>query len=229
MATPAPPVPQAGVPAPGPDAPTGETLGRTTRPKIYRKAATSQDRGHKDPLDYTFKEMSSLQELKEEEPNGGKKIEPKDKNCSILLGNNRLESISDLMDIHTHIMESPEQLQWLDVAHNELTTVDPILLKFPNITVLYLHGNKIASLKEVDKLAKLPNLKKLSLHGNPVEELPNYRLHVSTSIPHLQMLDFINITKVDRDKAGTWKQLAQQKAAQLANGGKAPGQKKAAY
>ena len=44
-----------------------------------------------------------------------------------------------------------------------------ILLTFPNLQILYLHGNQINDMKEVEKLAKISTLKKLSLHGNPVE------------------------------------------------------------
>jgi len=59
----------------------------------------------------------------------------------------------------------------------------------------------------VDKLAGLTQLKKLTLHANPIEEIKNYRLHVFTQIPSLRMLDFINMTKVGRDKAQTWEAL----------------------
>ena len=59
----------------------------------------------------------------------------------------------------------------------------------------------------VNKLAELQHLKKLTLHANPIEEVKNYRLHVFTQIPQLRMLDFINMTKVGRDKAQTWNSL----------------------
>ena len=35
-----------------------------------------------------------------------------------------------------------------DVSHNRLTTIEPILLQFPNLQILYMHGNEIAKLKE---------------------------------------------------------------------------------
>jgi hypothetical protein len=40
----------------------------------------------------------------------------------------------------------------------------------------------------------------ITVHGNPVEELPNYRLHVPSAISTLRSLDFIGITRLDRDK-----------------------------
>jgi len=44
-----------------------------------------------------------------------------------------------------------------------------IILDFPDLQILYLHGNAISDMKEVEKLTMLKNLKKLSLHGNPLE------------------------------------------------------------
>ena len=44
-----------------------------------------------------------------------------------------------------------------------------VLCQFQNLQILYLHGNTITNLNEVDKLIELPNLKKLTLHGNPIE------------------------------------------------------------
>ena len=35
--------------------------------------------------------------------------------------------------------------------------------------MLYLHGNNIGRLVEVDKLSGLANLRLLTLHGNPIE------------------------------------------------------------
>ena len=38
-----------------------------------------------------------------------------------------------------------------------------------SLQILYLHGNQIKTLGEVDKLGNMPQLSKLSLHGNPIE------------------------------------------------------------
>jgi hypothetical protein len=72
--------------------------------------------------------------------------------------------------------------------------------------VLYLHGNKVKRLTDVAKLANLPHLTRLTLHGNPIAEMAIYPLYVPAHIPALQSLDFGCITKVDRDRAGTWQQ-----------------------
>lgn len=50
-----------------------------------------------------------------------------------------------------------------------------VLTTLFNLSVLYLHGNSIQRLGEVNKLAILPRLRSLTLHGNPVEEEKGYR------------------------------------------------------
>jgi len=64
----------------------------------------------------------------------------------------------------------------------------------------------LGNIKQVKKLARLPRLSKLTLHGNPMEELnhPNYRTQVLAFLPNLKSLDFIGVTKVDREKANVW-------------------------
>ena len=70
--------------------------------------------------------------------------------------------------------------------------------------MLYLHGNNIGRIAEVDKLSALPKLKTLALHGNPIEVTPGYHHYVLSHIPQLQTLDFSGITKADRATAQTW-------------------------
>jgi len=45
---------------------------------------------------------------------------------------------------------------------------DKVFCEFPSLQILYLHGNSIKDITEVDKLAKLKLLRKLALHGNSV-------------------------------------------------------------
>lgn len=106
------------------------------------------------------------------------------------------------------------------------------LLQLPNLKMLYLHGNNIGRLAEVDKLARLPSLRLLTLHGNPIEVRPRavgalgrcrslastfpslppprpqlspgYKHHVLSELPQLQTLDFSRVTKSDRATASTW-------------------------
>ena len=78
------------------------------------------------------------------------------------------------------------------------------LLQLPNLTMIYLHGNNIKRLKEVDKLVALTRLKSLSLHGNPIESVSGYRQYIVTHIPQLQTVDFSGVTKADRKVSDVW-------------------------
>lgn len=79
-----------------------------------------------------------------------------------------------------------------------------VLLQLPNLMMLYMHGNNISKLNEVDKLASLPQLKTLTLHGNPIETTSGYRTHIIYSLPQLQTLDFSGVTKGEKQLATTW-------------------------
>ena len=70
--------------------------------------------------------------------------------------------------------------------------------------MIYLHGNNIKRLKEVDKLSALSRLKSLSLHGNPIETITGYRQYIVTHIPQLQTVDFSGVTKADRKVSDVW-------------------------
>lgn len=73
--------------------------------------------------------------------------------------------------------------------------------------VLYLHGNNIYAIQEVDKLTSLGKLKSLTLHGNPVEVSPGYRFYIVSNLLHLQTFDFSGVTKEERASAECWKKL----------------------
>lgn len=81
------------------------------------------------------------------------------------------------------------------------------ICKFPSLKFLYLHGNSIFQVQEVDKLATLPNLQDLTVHGNPIEEEKGYRQYVLSKLPGLKNLDFSVVTKADRKDAATWDKM----------------------
>ncbi|XP_028342666.1 leucine-rich repeat-containing protein 51-like, partial [Physeter macrocephalus] len=82
-----------------------------------------------------------------------------------------------------------------------------VLTTFFNLSVLYLHGNSIQRLGEVNKLAVLPRLRSLTLHGNPIEEEKGYRQYVLCTLPRITTFDFSGVTKADRTTAEVWKRM----------------------
>ena len=74
--------------------------------------------------------------------------------------------------------------------------------------MLYLHGNSIDKISEIEKLSNLPHLRTLTLHGNPIEEdVSGYRQLVISKLPQLKKFDFSAVTKQDRASAQTWDQM----------------------
>ena len=82
------------------------------------------------------------------------------------------------------------------------------VLKYKNLKVLYLHGNGIEKISEVDKLSSLPCLRSITLHGNPIEDSrKGYRQYVLSKLPLLKTFDFSGVTKSDRACAEGWSQM----------------------
>lgn len=143
------------------------------------------------PLDYSFQEMKSLKELPEHEPinfpapedknqdiklkdaGDESKVVPitwdKSRLTGVKLAYNQLTDLDGLDQALSFLMNDPiQQLQWIDLSHNMLTHVEERLLKYKNLSVIYLHGNKIRQLSDVRRLHNMENLSKLTLHGNPL-------------------------------------------------------------
>lgn len=77
--------------------------------------------------------------------------------------------------------------------------------------MLYLHGNNIYNIQQIEVLVSLHKLKSLTLHGNPVEASPGYRFYIVSSLAHLQTFDFSGVTKEERESAECWKKLSGKK------------------
>ncbi|CAG9854304.1 unnamed protein product [Phyllotreta striolata] len=86
---------------------------------------------------------------------------------SLWLNNNKLKNMKNIDQLAGAILEHPHKLQWLDVSFNQLNEIEASLDKFPNLKMLYLHGNCINDLNEIGKLKVNTNLKHLTLHGIP--------------------------------------------------------------
>nr|XP_035121454.2 leucine-rich repeat-containing protein 51 isoform X2 [Callithrix jacchus] len=131
------------------------------------------------PLDYSFRSIHIIQDLVNEEPRTGLRTLKRSKSGksltqSLWLNNNVLNDLRDLNQVASKLLEHPENLAWIDLSFNDLTSIDPVLTTFFNLSILYLHGNSIQHLGEVNKLAILPRLRSLTLHGNPMEEEKGY-------------------------------------------------------
>ncbi len=130
--------------------------------------------------------------------------------CGVRLNNNRLESLEGLEAFLDAVLDDPSELRWLDLSHNRLTTIDPVLLKYPKLTCLYLHGNRIERLLEVRKLAGLDALGKLTLNANLAEASKDYRAFVVAYLKRLRSLDTIAITPDDRKRVEFWDRARRQ-------------------
>lgn len=63
-----------------------------------------------------------------------------------------------------------ENLAWINLSFNDLTSIDPALTTFFKLCVLYLHGNSTQCLGKVNKLAVYHQVQSLTLHRNAREE-----------------------------------------------------------
>jgi len=165
-------------------------------------------------LDYSFYNITELSDVQGEEP---RVEESKGKSCKtakktaegkyvaekLKLDNNELQDLGGFMTVMETVLHNPINLTWLDVSFNSIPKIDPIICELQNLKLLYLHGNAVADIKEVDKLACLPELQKLSLHGNPIENsTQNYKCYVLCRIPQLKSFDMVTVTKNDRKNMG---------------------------
>ena len=123
---------------------------------------------------------------------------------SIWLGNNSLTSTKNLDELVEKKLENnngSSSLLWLDLSYNKLTDIGDEILKFQNLTILYLHGNNILDVNKLLKLRYLKNLRSLTIHGNPVEKMPNYRRYIVAILPQISNLDFSPILEYEKKRA----------------------------
>ncbi|KAJ8368088.1 hypothetical protein SKAU_G00081160 [Synaphobranchus kaupii] len=170
------------------------------------------------PVDLSFKQINSMAEaLTEEHRQGlrplGRNEEQRFCTRSLRLNNNKIKDLTGFSDAITILLSEPFQLAWVDLSYNLMAHIDPVLTELPELRVLYLHGNKISKLSEVDKLVVLPFLHTLTLHGNAIENEKGYRGYVIKMLPHLKSIDFCAVTKEETVMAKIWhKTTARSKA-----------------
>ncbi|PIK49870.1 hypothetical protein BSL78_13241 [Apostichopus japonicus] len=156
------------------------------------------------PIDFSFRNLSSFEgnvpDLDEEPRRHPTKIicrtnQGKYESTALKLCNNLFEKWKGFDSFIAKLLHHPEALYWLDLSFNFMYTIDSEILKFPQLKILYLHGNAIQTLSEVDKLSHLSQLQSLTLHGNALDEEKGYRLYVIKKVPNLRALDFSRVTK----------------------------------
>lgn len=166
------------------------------------------------PLDYSFRSVATFPDLLDEEPRPSlrsllrQQSSQKYKTNALRLNNNSLPHFNGFETTIEALLESPGQLSWLDLSFNCLPSIDKVILQYPEIKVLNMHGNCIEKISEIDKLVALRNLRSLTLHGNPIEDIKGYRDYIISKIPQLEKLDFSKITKADRECSKTTTKLS---------------------
>ncbi|XP_047465562.1 leucine-rich repeat-containing protein 51-like isoform X2 [Mugil cephalus] len=161
------------------------------------------------PVDLSFKGISHVREALSDFPRGGVRplnlsAERKYLSRAFRLSNNNITDLVGLQDTLERLLAHPSRLGWLDLSFNKLTRIDSVLCELQELRVLYLHGNCICSLSEVDKLGTLQHLHTITLHGNAIETDFHYRNHVVSTLPQLKTMDFSAVTRAERNLADVW-------------------------
>ncbi|KTF89920.1 hypothetical protein cypCar_00036117 [Cyprinus carpio] len=140
------------------------------------------------PVDFSFRELNTVSDMLSDEPNPGTRPLKRDSEQKILsatlrLNNNFLSDLTGLMDTLSALYAEPMRLAWLDLSFNEFQHIHPVLTELKELRLLYLHGNRICKLSEVDKLAAA---------------------HLISTLPHVKMIDFSAVTKQERELTSVW-------------------------
>ncbi|XP_048838220.1 leucine rich repeat containing 51 isoform X2 [Brienomyrus brachyistius] len=135
------------------------------------------------PVDLSFKCIRSIADVLHKEPN---------------------EDLAGFTLTIGSLLSDPSHLAWLDLSFNCISRIDKALTELPELRVLYLHGNHICKLSEVDKLGALTYLHTLTLHGNSAENEKTYRDYVISVLPHLKSMDFSAVTRQERIMSQIW-------------------------
>uniref|UniRef100_A0A3B4ZFF0 Leucine-rich repeat-containing protein 51 n=1 Tax=Stegastes partitus TaxID=144197 RepID=A0A3B4ZFF0_9TELE len=134
------------------------------------------------PVDLSCKAMQCVADALLELPRSGLRplnttADNKYLSRSLRLSYNNVTDLDGLQDTLSHFLAQPLKLAWLDLSFNKLIHITPVRLRsfLQELRVLYLHGNQIGQLSEVDKLVQLQHLHTITLHGNAIENCKGYR------------------------------------------------------
>ncbi|XP_074475876.1 leucine-rich repeat-containing protein 51-like isoform X2 [Sebastes fasciatus] len=161
------------------------------------------------PVDLSFHDITFLTGALSKKPRIGRrplKMNSEEKYLSrcLRLNNNSIFNLGGLQYIVNSLLAQPSMLGWLDLSFNEISCIDPVLCELHELRVLYLHGNGIWMLSDVDKLRTLQHLRTITLHGNDIEKQKNYS-SVIFALPQLKTLDFSVVTPAERRLANIWR------------------------
>ncbi|XP_076180215.1 leucine-rich repeat-containing protein 51-like [Ptiloglossa arizonensis] len=117
--------------------------------------------------------------------------------CSFWLSNNSLTSMDGFKNLVHKLLDDPAYLTWIDFSFNEIERIGDDIIQFPNLKIIYLHGNNIWNINDVIKLKNLQNLKFL-MHGNLFEDLQYYRGYIVHIFPQLTTSDSSVILSADK-------------------------------
>uniref|UniRef100_A0A3B4B9T5 Leucine-rich repeat-containing protein 51 n=1 Tax=Periophthalmus magnuspinnatus TaxID=409849 RepID=A0A3B4B9T5_9GOBI len=154
------------------------------------------------PVDLSFRNLSTMTDAMAEIPRRGvRPLTPDSRgryhSRAVRLNNNNISDLTGVGFLLGHFLSRPSHLGWLDLSFNKLERIDPVLCEMQELRILYLHGNSIWKLSEVDKLGRLPHLHTITLHGNSIESTSGYS-RVIAVLPELKAMDFSAVTKEER-------------------------------
>ncbi|KAG7237706.1 hypothetical protein INR49_031890, partial [Caranx melampygus] len=123
------------------------------------------------PVDLSFKDLKKMSDALLSRPKNRQQpekmnLDGKYVSCSMLLSNNQLPNIIGLLDILNQFL---------------------VLCEIHELRSLYLHGNSIPKIAEVDKLRELQHLRSITLHGNGMENHKGYRTSTSSKVLPVQI------------------------------------------
>ena len=125
---------------------------------------------------------------------------------AVKFNNNQLINVTELFSNLGIILRHPNWLNWLDLSFNRIKILGDFS-NFPQLKILYLHGNLIDNFEEVMKLKTIEkSLKQLTLHGNQIETEAEsgkvYRQKVLRFFPVISNLDFSRVTNQEKVEIG---------------------------
>ncbi|XP_030747657.1 leucine-rich repeat-containing protein 51-like isoform X2 [Sitophilus oryzae] len=171
--------------------------------ELPKDIVNKMERGR--PADYSFRKMTTIKAFGLESARytrvGGvpdRGPEKKFLTKSLWLNNNKLKTTKNVDELVNAVIEYPSYLGWIDFSFNYITEIDEGLLKFPNLKILYFHGNCISDLNEVFKLRPLEQLRSVTFHGNPIANNPKYRSYIVSALPQISNLDFTPVVKTEK-------------------------------